>query len=458
MDEEQRITISHEELFDRKVDDVLASRTAIRQTAVRETPKMSPLRRVLLSKMFYLTAAGLIGTLLAWNVLEPIFDDFERIGGEVNLIQTDPFICTQIADDCVQFTVGTVDVIVLGKETRFEPGMDGEQAFASLDEVVPGTFVEIVGEAVDSRQIVAMAIRPSTKERAKLAGQELKGEFDLGAVLFFPVTALFLALFIILSEGAADRNWRRAITRSFTSGPLAFFFAALALIPTGLLMLLAGSVLEQAAANHQGVLTVDDLSIPVFMFHVAARSIGWTFVGAGVGLGMNLVRSTKLQLRNSVLGGALGGAFGGMFFDPIDRFFASGSLFDGSELSRLVGLCFVGAAVGFFVALSEHMAREAWILVRTGPLAGKSFILYRTPTIVGSSTQADIYLFKDAGIDPEHAGIHRIGSVYELERIGDKHSVVLNGVQVRRHRLVSGDQIVLGDTVLDFEERAKAET
>jgi hypothetical protein len=91
-----------------------------------------------------------------------------------------------------------------------------------------------------------------------------------------------------------------------------------------------------------------------------------------------------------VIGGALGGALGGLFFDPIDRFFVS--RFAGAGASRLAGLLAVGLMIGLFVALVERLARDAWLRVRTGPLAGKSFILYKTPTRIGNSPESDVYL------------------------------------------------------------------
>ena len=107
------------------------------------------------------------------------------------------------------------------------------------------------------------------------------------------------------------------------------------------------------------------------------------------------------------------------------------------------------------MALVDQLAREAWLRVRTGPLAGKSFVLYKTPTTVGSSPSADVYLFKDAAIDPDHIAIHRVGNRYEIEDLGTRSGTQVGGQAIRRQRLNSGDQITLGATVLEFEERAK---
>jgi hypothetical protein len=209
------------------------------------------------------------------------------------------------------------------------------------------------------------------------------------------------------------------------------------------------------AGLEEGFVTAKSAKALPLLALIAGRSVAWACIAAALGVGMNLVRSTKVQLRNSVVGGALGGALGGMFFDPIDRFFSDESHFTGEGASRLVGLLAVGVCVGLFVALAEQLAREAWVRVRTGPLAGKSFVLYRTPTIVGSAPAAEIYLFKDAEIVPRHAAIHRVGNRYEIEDLGGRAGVKVGGRAVRRHRLASGEQIVLGATVLEFEERAK---
>jgi hypothetical protein len=200
--------------------------------------------------------------------------------------------------------------------------------------------------------------------------------------------------------------------------------------------------------------TVRDVSPLSFLMLAACRSAAWACIGAATGLGMNLVRSTRTQLRNSIIGGALGGALGGLFFDPIDRFFSS-SLFVGAGASRCVGLIAVGLSIGIFMALVERLAREAWVRVRTGPLAGKSFILYKTPSIIGNAPQSDIYLYKDAEIDPSHAAIHRVGTTYEIEDLGTRMGTSVGGSKIRRRRLASGDQIVIGSTILDFEERQK---
>jgi hypothetical protein len=171
---------------------------------------------------------------------------------------------------------------------------------------------------------------------------------------------------------------------------------------------------------------------------------------------MHLFRSTKAELRNSVVGGMLGGALGGLIFGILERALSTDSFFQQVPFSRLFGMLAVGGSVGLFVALVDQLAREAWLRVRTGPLAGKAFVIYKSPTRIGSAPQSDIYLFKDAGIEPDHAVIHRIGNKFEIEAVQGRSETVVGGSPVRRRRLESGDSIRLGSTVLEFEERASS--
>src|SRR5207253_3292134 len=132
----------------------------------------------------------------------------------------------------------------------------------------------------------------------------------------------------------------------------------------------------------------------------------------------------------------------GLLFDPIEIVFQTA---DGkATLSRAVGFTIIGILVGFFVGLVEQWTKTAWLLMKAGPLAGKQFILYRNPTVLGSSPKADIYLFKDAAIEPRHALIHNHGGRFTIEDTETPDGTYVNGIPIRKHVLQPGDQIVLG--------------
>ena len=408
----------------------------------------------MMSSLFYLPVAGLLASFTAWVLIEPHFADFSLVGGEVLLVNSEPF---EFGDgsvdpelgDAINLTVGDNKVIVFPNLISMEPGADSQPPFNDISEVQPGTYLEAVGEVWAENEMVAGALRPATATHAGDTGDQIGSGDNFAGLLLFPLTAVFIAVSMLVAEGVSSRNWVRMIDRVMIGVLLTAIFSFLSFIPAAIMMTIAQSVMSMDASADWT--TVQDMPAVTFVLYAACRSGAWAFIGAGLGLGMNLARSTKSQLRNSVIGGALGG----VFFDPIDRFFQEPSAFAGAELSRLVGLVAVGLCVGFFVALVDQLAREAWLRVRTGPLAGKSFVLYKTPTTVGSSPSADVYLFKDAGIDPDHIAIHRVGNRYEIEDLGTRSGTQVGGQAIRRQRLNSGDQITLGATVLEFEERAK---
>ncbi len=448
---DEQIRIERGELFTADVDKALARQRAGRERIVADPPPVSPIRRLLNNSLFYFPLSAILAALVAWALLEPEIVDMPKVGGEVILVNADPF---DTMPGILSITIGSHEVYIDPQRITFENGENGEPAFSSMDEVQVGTKVEVAGLSEGPR-LIAGSIRPTS--RAEPYSELDKAVWPL--FLLFPLTAALIAFALLLAEGITTRNWIRMVERSLLGSFLAALFAVLAFIPAGLTMLISqhlidGEAQRLAVEADKIIITVADMSGWTFIIFAACRSAAWACIGAATGLGMNLVRSTRTQLRNSVIGGTLGGAIGGLFFDPIDRW-ATASLFSGSDISRLVGLLAVGAAIGIFVALIERLARDAWLRVRTGPLAGKSFILYKTPTVIGSSPKSDVYLYKDAEIDPSHASVHRIGTTYEIEDTSTRTGTTVGGSKVRRRRLVSGDQIVMGSTILDFEERQK---
>ena len=346
--------ISRDELYQPAVDSTLAHAKALTRQAqpIVEEP-VSPLRRLVLSHLFFTPLAGLLGGLVTWLILEPFFDDEIEISG--------------------------------------------------------------------------------------------------AAFLFFPTTALLIVLFIFLADGLTSRRLRGNEGRWLRGLGFTLLFSILAFFPIGLVLQLIVALPNRPTQSQLPDLTA--WPVPFFIGFIIVRSLAWGIFGAALGLGMNLLRSTRAQRRASFMGGAVGGVLGGLLFDPINRFIFPST--EQGDIMRLVGLCVIGLSVGVFVALSERLGREGWLRVRTGPLRGKAFILYQNPTIIGSAPTSSIYLIKDRNVAPEHASLHRVGGGYEIVQINSEAPVLVNNTAVARRRLVSGDQIILGDTILDFEERAK---
>lgn len=270
-------------------------------------------------------------------------------------------------------------------------------------------------------------------------------------ILVFPLTAVLIVLFIFIADAISSRRLRGTGARWASGLGFTLLFSVLSFIPIG--MLLACIALLPDRPTLTEVYNLTAWPAQFFIGFIIIRSLAWAVFGGALGLGMNVLRTTRAQRRASLMGGIVGGALGGLLFDPINRFLIPST--DQGDVMRLVGLSTVGLCVGIFVALSEQLGREGWLRVRTGPLRGKAFILYHNPTIIGASPSAHIYLFKDPKVMPEHVALHRSGNGYELVQSSSDAPVSVNKTLVQRRRLVSGDQITIGDTILDFEERAK---
>lgn len=107
----------------------------------------------------------------------------------------------------------------------------------------------------------------------------------------------------------------------------------------------------------QGLFQLADTESSLFIGML--RVVGWSLLGALLGLGMSFfVKNLRIDL--AALGGAVGGLLGALFF-----MIASG-LF-GDFLGRLLGAFLLGFGIGAMVALVEMAFRKAWLEVRYGP-------------------------------------------------------------------------------------------
>jgi predicted component of type VI protein secretion system len=105
--------------------------------------------------------------------------------------------------------------------------------------------------------------------------------------------------------------------------------------------------------------------------------------------------------------------------------------------------------------LIENAAKNGWVKVTAGLIAGKQFILYRNPTFIGSGPECPIYLFRDGQVGKRHAAIHIVPGGFELENLPLGSQTLVNGKPITRARLRSGDEIKIGMTSFRFQEKAR---
>jgi FHA domain len=269
---------------------------------------------------------------------------------------------------------------------------------------------------------------------------------EVGGILLFPTVMGFVGLFLGAAEGIMCRNLQRAsicagvgLGIGFAGGLVALFIAGFifAIVRVIAALLSRGGPNDNAMPTGLGLLAL-----------MMGRATAWAVAAIPAGIGQGIALRESKVVLNGLLGSVLGGLMGGVVFDPISLVFVSA---DGQAwLSRAVGLTLIGLMVGLFVGIVEQWTKSAWLLMRAGPLAGKQFVVFRNPTVLGSAPKADIYLFKDEAIEPRHALIHDRGGRFEIEDMDTADGTYVNGVPIRRQILKSGDQIVLGKTVLEF--------
>ena len=183
-----------------------------------------------------------------------------------------------------------------------------------------------------------------------------------------------------------------------------------------------------------------------FIQQMFARGVGWSVLGLFVAIAPGIILRSWKKLALGLAGGLIGGLVGGVLFDIIC----------GITGSAVPARCFniIGLGLGAAVAttLLENLAKQGWLRVATGVITGKQFILYRNPTIIGSSPKSEIYLFKDPTIAAKHAAINGVGGKFILTALSGA-TVLLNGQPVKQQVLKHGDQIRVGNTIFLFEAR-----
>ncbi len=263
-------------------------------------------------------------------------------------------------------------------------------------------------------------------------------------ILAFPTITALIGLFLGAAEGIMSRNLTRALICGSVGLGIGFGGGLIAVLPSAFIFgIMAGVAAGLSPDRVEGEMP-HGIALLVFM---SGRASAWALSALPAGLGQGIALRERKVILNGLLGGALGGLLGGLLFDPI---YLALHTPDSAAASRAVGFTVIGLLVGLFVGLVEQWTKTAWMLMKTGPLAGKQFVLYRNPTVLGSSPKADVYLFKDEAIEPRHCLIHNRGGRFEIEALDTEDGTYVNGIPIQKKMLQSGDQIVLGKTLLEF--------
>lgn len=206
-----------------------------------------------------------------------------------------------------------------------------------------------------------------------------------------------------------------------------------------------------------------------FTHIVLARALGWTFLGAFPGLAAGAAMMSRRQAMHGLIGGVIGGFVGGFTFDLVANLLAApiqgmaAAATEGPQVieiggpSRAIGFTAIGLFTGFFVGLVEELMKQAWVRVLVGRNEGRDYIITKPLTILGRDERADIPLFADPSLAPQHAAIRSDGRRHVLLDGGTSVGCYVNGQRVAKEVLLKdGDMIQMGQVRLLFREKATA--
>lgn len=253
--------------------------------------------------------------------------------------------------------------------------------------------------------------------------------------MMMPLVVAFVCLGFGVAESLVERSLRKALWHGFLSILLGLVF--------GVVFDIIANVFYQIGLGICYELGVRTHTNPAAWI---ARGIAWMVFGVAGGIVYGIVDRSGKKVRYGILGGIIGAGLGGMVFDPIALMTKHGGP------SRAVGFALLGLATGAAMGIVESALKDRWFYVASGPLAGKQFILYKPLTIIGSSQQCDIYLFKDNSVQPQHASIELRGAQTFLHAQGQ---VYVSGQPARNRALLSGDLIQIGRYAFHFRERQR---
>ncbi|MFO1512098.1 MAG: FHA domain-containing protein [Verrucomicrobiota bacterium] len=452
------IRITKEEALDPHVDDLLK-----RQMSLRGERGVTRDRgcKWFYQNWFIFMVVGLLGAVAAWAIVEPFFDDMLYIQGmitKVDAMDRFPTLDGEPLPKELNFVFfGSVTInqqkVYLPRGMKVLP-RDGRQHrldFLSLNE---GQNVGLYLEYEKGRdfdlaigQFLVPNPLPQKPSLAQKTLDQLNAQSRAVGFVIFALVAGMIGLFL----GAADGLVCRVPRRALVCGIVGLLVGLVGGLISNIIAGIAYSPLTALAMKQSGNGTTAWSTLG-FGIQLVGRSLAWGLAGLAMGLGQGIaLRSTRLLLYG-LIGGVVGGLLGGLFFDPIDVILL-GADKPSSHWSRLIGFAVIGASVGGLIGIVELLARDAWLRMTQGPLAGKEFLIFKDVMNIGSSPRSDIYLFNDPLVAEHHAVIRATGETCELEARQTQQPLLLNDRAVTRARLRHGDSVTIGRTIFVFQQR-----
>lgn len=298
----------------------------------------------------------------------------------------------------------------------------------------------LVSEPFAPGAIIPLGVDTSSKE-----WQELFQRTIFHQNIFGLASGLFIGALIGGASGWAQGSMKQ-IKRGLGLG------AVMGAVAGGLGVWIASVVYAAMMAPYRAADSIHAGS-PI---QLVARAVGWGIFGMLLGGGQAIATGSSQRIRQGAIGGLIGGAIGGVAFEisafllaPVSKTIEPGRS-DVGRFSRAIGLVCIGAGIGLFIGLVEMLMRSAWVRVLAGRNEGKEYLVDASRTIIGRSEMADIALYGDAQVAPQHAVIDRVNREYVLIDGGSPAQTFVNRQPVQQTALHDGDVIHIGQFELQF--------
>lgn len=291
---------------------------------------------------------------------------------------------------------------------------------------------------------------------------------DHQAMLLNPAETIRQTVWLSLILGACYGFWLGMVDNLTRGLPVQAvrkgLLSALISLPGAMIALFLGNLVYGSLSTLLGnpVGTGAPPSPLGFVTDLVPRTVGWVFFGAGMGAAAGVVTGSMKRWWHSIIGGTIGGILGGIGFQIASLIFTpmylglagGGERIEVGAPGRAVGFPVLGASIGFFIALVQEALKAAWVRVILGRNEGREYLVDKPVCIIGRDEYADIPLFGDMHIAPQHARILRMQDGYYLQDLGMPAGVLLNGQPIQQARLKDGDLIQIASMRLQFFEKA----
>ncbi|MCP4687141.1 MAG: FHA domain-containing protein [Desulfobacterales bacterium] len=454
---EKPIRITREEALSSHVDDILKRLKSLTgQAGVSRDHKVA----WYFQNWFLFGIAGALAAFAAWALIEPYFEDRIYIQGEIESVDL-----AERMPDQIESGFQTIELNIAGRGWLKIRGQkiwlsefvveyrNGETAALEPEEILAGREVGVYLEYYPTTTTEGLAVAGyivlspphPPPETALTPLSKISKRHNVASQVLFPLVAGAIGLAIGAIEGIVCRLLSRAIIAGLVGMLVGLVGGYLASIPAGVFYELMTNLVMDRFSMFSGAYTSMG-----FFLQTIGRSIAWGMAGMAMGLGQGIALKSGRLLLYGFLGGVVGGLAGGLAFDPID-IMVFGLEKPSAHWSRMIGFTIIGLSVGLMIGVVQLLARDAWLRMTEGPLAGKEFLFFKDTMTIGASPKCEIYLFNDALVRDRHAALRAVSDNFEIESLDRTSPVLLNDRSIRRTKLRHGDRITIGKTSFIFQ-------